>query len=390
MAAATNSTPFDFNHPPPFEYRQQVLSVLGTLNLFSGGAQNAVLCVVLLWQKVPTASRISCLLTANMLAANAVFAVIEMLLSLAKTIAGEYSFGFVGCQWEGYFLSFTAYWPMSATLLLALDRYFVIVREEPSYRPRFWAVTLVSSWAVCLFLAGLPLLLGLSFTVQPSGFYCENNFGGSRPLERAVTLAVLLLHGANVLVVAIIYAGIFAKVRNVRQQLHNAYKGMHNKFGGIVGVTGSAHVMSELEAPSVAGSAETGGARHTSKTATPARRLSSLLSATQGKGKAQPQKDEVQRATFIKAVAVSAAAIVAWVPYMLVISMGYAGASQEMLFRVDVVSIAFVQLRCYVDAALVALLDPIPRRLLIRLHERMFPRRSSNSSSANSNSKGAQ
>ncbi|KAL7747119.1 hypothetical protein RI367_007477 [Sorochytrium milnesiophthora] len=322
----TDLLAFDYANPPLYDDVTFYQIYAATISFTTATVQTAMLCFLICRHQDFTLGRASSLLTANMLVANTAFCTMGTLLCFVKIHARSYNLGVTGCHIDGYLMSALAYWALSATLLIAVDRYITIVWERVLLSFQWYSI-IAASWAVCVVLAAVPFMLGLLPVIQPSLTYCEHNYYSKDPTERAFSLFKIVLHLVIIATMLVIYSRIYIKVRTVRQgvrQLMGAPTAdptsksqinvadrelnfsskttldMRNASGALASPSPSPALVSTAAAPA-----------NTSLAAlnTPA--------AVRGPRFA----DDVERATFIRAVAICVVALVSWVPYIVVITL---------------------------------------------------------------------
>ncbi|KAL7748366.1 hypothetical protein RI367_006328 [Sorochytrium milnesiophthora] len=131
---------------------------------------------------------------------------------------------------------------------------------------------------------------------------------------------------------------------------------------------GSTPSLTTGSVPALSGSkvAAADGTGSTPNAATASGTSSGLNSAT-SKAK-QQQHDQVERATFVRAVAICVVALCAWMPYIISLCLTASGAVSRPTLRAwDLASVAFVISRCHADIALVTLLDPVAKGALFKM-----------------------
>ncbi|KAL7746743.1 hypothetical protein RI367_007906 [Sorochytrium milnesiophthora] len=178
----------DLSNPPPYN-GWQITGVVCLFFIFlSGSLCNGFLSYVLLKNRRAIHSNVNLRLTTFLNLADAITPTFLMFFQLAKLFSGRYGLGYWGCQLEGALISFGVDWSLFAVIIIAAERYCVIVRD---FRRgfSFW------KWPVAVaFVAGLVLglfpLMGSDapYVVQPSGLYCMDDIDNpvasvSRPTQ---------------------------------------------------------------------------------------------------------------------------------------------------------------------------------------------------------------
>ncbi|KAL7750907.1 hypothetical protein RI367_003486 [Sorochytrium milnesiophthora] len=352
-------TTFDYAHPPPYDDITFYQISAAEFMFVSGTAQSALLCFLIHQNHDLSIGRASGLLTVNVLAANTAFCGLEMVLCLFKIYWKSYCLGLLGCWIEGFFVSGITYWALSATMLIALDRYVTIVWERVLLSFQ-WYYLLGATWAVSVFIAALPFMMGMRPVLQPAQSYCEHNFASQDPADRAFSIFKISVHFFGVAAMVLMYIRIYFKVRRTRRNLRQIMApALPSSSQLSVSSESPASQQPPIERTAATGKSDDYHARHASgPLSSPTRPSTAAL--------APKFADDIERATFIRAAAICVVALISWVPYIISLSLAVSGASVYAQYVWDCTAVAFVISRCHGDIALISLLDPVPRQLLHR------------------------
>ncbi|KAL7746254.1 hypothetical protein RI367_008395 [Sorochytrium milnesiophthora] len=351
---------FDYSNPPRFGDGVYGFLIFSVPGMGFGALQGLFLCRVLLRDKtILSTGRASDLLTLNLMVSNTTFCLIEAILAAIKVAGRSYNLGFTMCQLEGFFLASTAVWSMSAAFLLGLDRFLTIVMERALPIRTWWRI-MGATGVVVVVIKMLPFILGLPYVVQPSGLYCEQNFRGQGLCDLGLTAATVAFDMIVVLLMIAMYGAIYIKVRRVRRSVSAALQHTNSLNAKVFTTSEPATVNAKAEPPKNTPKAT---ASYDSEAGSSLSKRLSLF-ARRPSAVAKKRHDEVEHATFVKAVAISSVAFLAWMPYNATMAAAANGASPNVLLWMDCFSILLVGIRCHCEGHIVAMLDPGPRQAL--------------------------
>ncbi|KAL7748385.1 hypothetical protein RI367_006347 [Sorochytrium milnesiophthora] len=214
---------FDFDHPPPFSWSQVFGVSLYGLTFVAGSLLNGFLSYVLLKNRSAFANNVNLMLTTMLNLADCFSPTILTFYQAAKLYSGRYALGFWGCQTEAVLISLGVDWSLFAIILIAVERYYVVVKEIR--RPwQFWRWPVLFVFFAGILLAILPLL-GLSspYAVQPSGIYCMDDLNNVPDISRSSQVLYLTMWPLLLTTLAITYFKIYRHVSAVTQQTKQAF-----------------------------------------------------------------------------------------------------------------------------------------------------------------------
>ncbi|KAL7746746.1 hypothetical protein RI367_007909 [Sorochytrium milnesiophthora] len=233
-------TQFNFDSPPAFSPSQYLLVTVLMLTFGTGAILNGFLGYVLLKNKRSFTNNVNLMLTTLLNLADSITPTILTFYQFAKLVFGRYALGYWGCQVfvglsmrsareltigqqsEAAFISAGVNWSLFAVILIAVERYCVVVREVR--KP--WVV-----WRWPAFFAGflgillaIDSLIGLDtpYVVQPSGVYCMDDLNNVPEVSRGNQTLYLTLFPTILTTIAGVYFCIYRHVSTITQATKTA------------------------------------------------------------------------------------------------------------------------------------------------------------------------
>ncbi|KAL7747504.1 hypothetical protein RI367_007096 [Sorochytrium milnesiophthora] len=206
----------DFANVAPFSAWQTALLVVAALMFGTSTICNGFLSYVLLRNR-HTIQSTNLRLTTFLNLADTVGPACSCVMQMFKLYHGSYAaLGKAGCQVDAVLISFGVMWAELAVVIIATERYCVIVCGTP-WRKSFWR------WPVlAAFLAGvlLPLLPVVNSSgppqnvIQPSGIYCLDDIQGQSDKASSTRMLYLIVHPSLIAAVSFMYIRIYSTVRD--------------------------------------------------------------------------------------------------------------------------------------------------------------------------------
>ncbi|KAL7747271.1 hypothetical protein RI367_007325 [Sorochytrium milnesiophthora] len=205
----------DFINVAPFNARQTAVLVVAAVLFGTSTICNGFLSYVLLRNR-HTIHSTNLRLTTFLNLADTIAPACSCAMQMFKLYHGSYAaLGRTGCQAEAVLISFGVLWAGFAVLIIATERYCLIVRGTP-WRRSFWR------WPVLVaFLAGvmLPLIPVANnsgppqYVIQPSGIYCLDDIQGKSDRASSTRVLYLIVYPCLIAAVSFMYARIYRTVR---------------------------------------------------------------------------------------------------------------------------------------------------------------------------------
>ncbi|KAL7746745.1 hypothetical protein RI367_007908 [Sorochytrium milnesiophthora] len=216
--------PFDFAHPPPFAPWQYFAVAVLTVAVGSGAIVNSFLSFVMLRNRSTFSSNVNIQLTTVLNLADCITPSILVGFQAAKLVYGSYGLGFWGCQAKGLLISVGVNWSLFAVVLIAVERYCVVVRDIR--KPwQFWRWPVLVAGVFGATLASMSVLgLDAPYVVQPSGVYCMDDLYNVPEVSRGNQILYLAIFPTLLATVSTAYFRIYHHVSTITQQTKRAFK----------------------------------------------------------------------------------------------------------------------------------------------------------------------
>ncbi|KAL7746788.1 hypothetical protein RI367_007834 [Sorochytrium milnesiophthora] len=209
----SSQQPFDFSNPPPFTVSQYVLISVLLVTFMTGSILNGFLSYVLLKNKQAFSNNVNMTLTTLLNLADSITPTALIFYQLVKLSFGRYAMGY----WEGALISVGVNCGLFFVILIAIERFCVVVREFR--RPwQFWRWPALATGLLGVLLPASSLFgVNTPYVIQPSGVYCLDN------LEDAGNQSTyLIMFPAVLLIISGAYYSIYRHVFTVTQAASKA------------------------------------------------------------------------------------------------------------------------------------------------------------------------
>ncbi|KAL7752375.1 hypothetical protein RI367_002421 [Sorochytrium milnesiophthora] len=327
IVAQTMDQPFDFAHPPPFAPWQYAGVAAFTVILGWGAVFNSFVAYTLIKNRSAFSNNVHMVLTTALNLIDCIPPVLLVFFQVAKLGFGSYGLGYWGCQLEGFLLSFGLDSALIMIIVIAAERFCVVVKGI--HKPwTFWR------WVV--------LVVVLFTLVQADA----SPWFGCAP--RHSQSANLILTPAALVIVVCLYATIYRHASKVMQR---------NEGSTTLPTTTAADTMHSPNGAALASSsaekAPLGDEPLTSQPSMSAKHEWSAASLS----------IKTQRQVFRVSVAITTGFFIMVVPYLVYIAVYTSGGKTPQW--TDILTECFSLTNLMTDAAIVCTLNPLARRLVL-------------------------
>ncbi|KAL7750891.1 hypothetical protein RI367_003469 [Sorochytrium milnesiophthora] len=366
--AQTMDQPFDFAHPPPFAPWQYAGVAAFTVILGWGAVFNSFVAYTLIKNRSAFSNNVHMVLTTALNLIDCIPPVLLVFFQVAKLGFGSYGLGYWGCQLEGFLLSFGLDSALIMIIVIAAERFCVVVKGI--HKPwTFWRWVVLVVVLFTLVSKLMPLFgSAVPFAVRPSGTYCLYDLTRVNGKPRHSQSANLILTPAVLVIVVCLYATIYRHASKVMQSTARTSK-QTAQDSPLASATQSKEGSSTLPTTTAADT------MHSPNGATPASSSAEKAPLGDEPLTSQPSMSakhewsaaslsiKTQRQVFRVSVAITTGFFIMVVPYLVYIAVYTSGVKTPQW--TDILTECFSLTNLMTDAAIVCTLNPLARRLVL-------------------------